>query len=173
MSREPFDAIAHRFDVPAGAIDWYEKLFFNVCDRLDCRDWIAKIIRGEPGDTDPNRNGVMTEQRRTMVYRGFGFHGGPEVLDAIVVSLSPNPMSTPISNTAAWCNEALKETIRCKAAMAVCALEINQNNALQLLKLAMHQQRVAAGTSARQHTTPVDPAKNIEAFIAQFSSASG
>jgi hypothetical protein len=173
LTREPFDAIAHRFDVPASAINCYEKLFFNVCDRLNCRDWIAKIVRGEPGGRDSNRHGVMTEQQRAMVYRGFGFYGGPLVLDAIVAALSPKGISTTMSNGAAWCDEALWQATRCKAAMAVCALEFDQNNAMQMLKLWMHQQRVAAGTNPRQHKTPVDTAKNIEAFIAQFSAVSG
>jgi hypothetical protein len=173
LTREPFDAIARRFDVPASAIDWYEKLFFNVCDRLDCRDWVAKSIRGEPADIDPNQNGVMTQQQRAMVYRWFGYQGGTRALDAIVVALAPNPMSTPNNDAATWCGEAMWQAIRCKAAMAVCALEIDQTNAIQLLKLALRQQSVVAATSARQHKTPMDLAKNIEAFIAQFPSASG
>jgi hypothetical protein len=144
----------------------------QFCDRLNCRDWIAKIVRSGPGGRDSNRHGGMTEEQRAMIYRWFGFYGGPLVLDAIVAALSPNGTSTTMSNGAAWCDEALRQATRCKAAVAVCALEFDQKNAMQMLRLYMHQQRLAANKRTRQHTTPMDTAKNIQVFLDQFSAAS-
>jgi hypothetical protein len=174
LTREPLPAVAQRFDVPVGVVNSYEQLFFNVWDRFDCRDWIGKIVRGEPGDSYSNPQGAMTEQQRAKVYRWFGYHGGPLVLDAVLGALSPNKEnSTSQVNSAAWCDEALKQIIRCAAATALCVLEFDQQQLMQLLKLWMHQQRNAACKRKREHATPVDASKNIEAFLAQLTPASG
>src|SRR5690554_3422959 len=39
LTREPVPEIAKRFQVTAGTVECYEKVFFNVFDRLNCRDW--------------------------------------------------------------------------------------------------------------------------------------
>jgi hypothetical protein len=174
LTREPFQAIAQRFDMPASTIKCYEHLFFNVCDQLDCRDWIIKIIKGESGGSDCNWQGVMTEELRGKVYKMFAYHGGPVVLDALLASLSPNiQIATSITNSAAWFDETLKEAIRCTAAEAFCALEIGQSNLMPMLKLGLDQQRAAAGNHTRHDSTSMDPARNIEVFLAQFSSTPG
>jgi hypothetical protein len=173
LTQESFDDIAKRFEVPVGAINCYEKIFFNVCDRLKCHDWMAKIVRGERETRGTIRQDVVTEQQRAMLYRWFGFYGGPLVLDATILALSPTGLATSTGNSVEWCDEALRQTIRCKAVTALCALEIDQNNAMPLLKRWLRQQRVSTGDRKRHQAPPVDTAKNIEVFLAQFAASSG
>ena len=42
LTSETFEEIAQYFGTSAGTIDYFEKLFFNVRDRMQCRGWILK-----------------------------------------------------------------------------------------------------------------------------------
>ena len=89
LTGEPLVLIAKRFEVTLGVIEYYEKLFFNVCDRLHCRDWIAKIIRGEELDPKATTESELTEIHETRMLRWIGYHGGPMLLDAVIGAIAP------------------------------------------------------------------------------------
>ena len=106
LTSETFAEIAARFATEAPVIDCFEKLFFNVRDRLTNTDWIVKVIKG-PEDHTPSRDGSPTAAERAHIYKLFGFFGGPKVLDAVVIAcLSPNGRPQQNEDASAWFDEA-------------------------------------------------------------------
>jgi hypothetical protein len=64
LTKEPYPAIAKRFAMDEKTVDYYEEIFFNVRDRLDNKDWIAKTIIRQREYLAANRRGVMSEDQR-------------------------------------------------------------------------------------------------------------
>src|SRR6476620_4480541 len=61
LTSETIAEIASRFDMSPAAVDYYEKLFFHVRDRLQSKDWINKIIKGPCRGDSGNRTGVTAD----------------------------------------------------------------------------------------------------------------
>jgi hypothetical protein len=78
LSQEPIADVAQHSGVDPAAIVAFEKLFFDVLDRLKCADYIAfacfgpKYIRHE-----------LTRDDKDILLRMFGYFGGPIILDYV------------------------------------------------------------------------------------------
>ena len=141
LTNESLSEIAQRFATEEQTIEYYEQLFFNVRDRLQHKDWIAKIILGSPGDLAPNRRGSMTEAQRGFLYRLFAFHGGPLALDAMIGGMVSTKMPQRVEDVAPWFDGALGQIVRSRAAAAAKILDVNKHNIVHLLKLALGANR--------------------------------
>lgn len=165
LTTEPYCEIANRLGTDEKTIDYFEKLFFNVRDRLHARDWIAKIIWGSPTDRAGNKDGVMTENQRGILYRWIGHCGGPLVLDSMVAALAPGAIPQQLEDVDPWFDDALAQSIRTRVIAAAQLLDVNKKNALQLIKLALRQIRAAKRTAGTSPNAGDDHAKKIlEAF---------
>ena len=135
------------------AIEYYEKLFFDVRERLECRDWILKVIIGPRSAYRNNKTGVMGDAERGYVYKLFAYYGGPQVLDAAISGLGSTTMPQRAENVEDWFNDALGRSCESSAAAAAAALQLNQQSLLQMLKLALSMRTGAdtpAGTRAER-----------------------
>src|SRR3954447_17001009 len=64
LTNESYEEIANRYATSAKVIEYYEKLFFHVRDRLDSSGWIHKVIQGPRNDRCDNKTGVITDDER-------------------------------------------------------------------------------------------------------------
>lgn len=101
--------ISDHFPMDHLAIECFERLFFNVADRLDCSDWISKVIRGRPSRHSANADGQSGEGLEPLI-RLFAFRGGPLVLRALVAAIAPDKLKTPVG--ADDIDESLIEHVR-------------------------------------------------------------
>ncbi len=144
LARESDDQIALRFQTLPAAIDWYEKLFFHVRDRLDCRDWIVKSILGTWLTRQAGLDGTQTESQRDLIYKIFAYHGGTHVLDALICALGPQPAPGRAADTEAWLESGLKHMVKVKATAALQILATDKFNAIQLVELGLRVLRTDA-----------------------------
>jgi hypothetical protein len=142
LTSETFDEIAERVGTDAKTIDYFEQLFFNVRDRLTNKDWIAKIIKGPPEDRVPSRDGVMTTAQRGFVYKLFAYFGGPLILDAVVLSISPHDRQD--EDASEFFEEATRDIVRSRAAMAASLLVVDGSNVMRLLRNGVDELRHGA-----------------------------
>jgi len=169
LTRETVPEIARRFELATGTVETYEKLFFNVLDRLECKDWIAKVAIGKTGQGDTNPSGDITDGQRYRLYRSFGYYGGPRVLDEIIAAFLPQRASPAAEDCTQWLDDTLCQVIRSRAALAACAFDADPRDAIRWLKLWERERRGAAKSRAKQTSPPLDVSKNIEVFLAQFT----
>jgi hypothetical protein len=160
LTTESSAEIAERFATDAQTIDYYERLYFNVRDRMDCRDWVVTIIRGSPKDRVPSRHGSLTEAQRGYVYRLFAYFGGPKVLDALIACLSPHEM--PQQDDDEWFDDATAEIVRSRAATAASVFAVDGQNVMRLLKLALRAMPAASAETAPNQLRPADYEKILE-----------
>ena len=82
--------VAERMKEPAEAVDWYERLFFDVRDRLHAEIAIASVVIGQP----PPPGTV----RVAWLLRQLAYFGGPAVLTAAIPVLMPIMEGKSIEN---------------------------------------------------------------------------
>jgi hypothetical protein len=144
LSGEDNEAIASRMSMLPSAVDWYEKIFFNVRDRLDATDYIVKQVIGKPEERKATaREGAISDFQEQISYKLFGYYGGPLVLDIMFGGFAKMPMPERPERTAEWLDTTWSTLLRRKSASAVRHLEINKFNIMQLMEMQLRLIEVA------------------------------
>jgi hypothetical protein len=176
LTREPLDQIAVRFATEPNAVVLYENLFFNVLDRLQCRDWIAKaVLRPPPEIALGSGNHILSdEEAMGYVLRFFAYHGGPLVLDAMIDGMLPKGMPAGTEDLARWFEKAVAGVTRTRAAAAASVLQIDKSNSLRLVKLAIRiaQSGKPAKAGRKESRPEPDVKKILEALDQQWEALS-
>lgn len=77
LTREEDPQIAERLGVLPHFVDWYERLFFNVRDRLHISSYINHVI-------DRATNQGLADLNYTNIAKFFAYHSGPIVLEILL-----------------------------------------------------------------------------------------
>jgi hypothetical protein len=147
LTSETFDEIAERFVTAAQTIECFEQLFFNVRDRMQATDWLIKAIQGPHEDRARSRDGVMTPAQRGFAYRHFAYFGGPLILDAVVMCLSRQ------QDEDSCLDEATRDVVSSRAALATSLLVVDGQNVMRLLKLALRENPVGSAVPNQMSAT--------------------
>lgn len=137
LTRASDQDIAEAFGTLPDSVFWYETIFFNVRDRLNCHDWIVKSILGTALTRSTHRDGSLTDQQRDLVYKLFGYFGGPLVLNVMISGFDAASFPKKSSEIANWFDNSLKMLLRSRAAAAARIFEINRYNVMQLFELSL------------------------------------
>jgi hypothetical protein len=144
LTGETDQEIASRLAIVPSAVDWYEKIFFNVRDRLHARDYIVKQVIGKPEDRRASaRDGALTEFQEQISYKLFGYFGGPHVLDLVYSGFLDVPSPDRVDRAGEWLDEAWRALIRRKSGSAARHLEVNKYNIMPLMELHLRIIEVA------------------------------
>lgn len=144
--------IANGLNLDPAVVNWYEKLFFNVREKLHHRDWIVKTITGSPADRAANKSDTMTDLQRDMVYKLFAYLGGPLVLDAIICGFNGLDFPAKAADIPEWFDAALANLVRVRAAVAARLFEINRYNVMQLLEINFNLQNMKSADATGPQT---------------------
>jgi hypothetical protein len=137
LTQESLQDIAGWIGTDEQVIDFFEKVFFNVKDRLDNKGWIIKVIIGSTDDRATNDMGTMTDPQRAVVYRLFAYYGGSEALEATITGLMPSSLPSSKKDIEKWFETALEQIIQSRATQAARVMQINKFNIMQILELAV------------------------------------
>lgn len=138
LTGENDEKISQRMATLPSAVDWYEKVFFNIRDRLEATDYITKQIIGKTEDRAPlARKGQLTDFQEQISYKLFGYFGGPLILDIMFSGFTKMPMPERQDQTDAWLDATVQTLVRRKATHAARHLEIHEFNIMQLLELQL------------------------------------
>lgn len=128
------------------AVDYYEKLFFNVRDRLTQRDWITTQVlipalkrdRGTSnapatvGTWQPQDHAVIESQLDGSL-KFFAFFGGPWVLERMVYGFEHTSRAhTPDEAANGWDERHYTRGMKRRAAQAVNHFEVNKFNVIDV-----------------------------------------
>ena len=149
LAREDDDEIAVHFGTLPKVVHWYERMFFNVRDRLESRTWIAKTILQSATFRAANRDGSMTENQRDLMYKLFAYYGGSYALDAVITGFEHDAMPASASGVSLWFEKTAKSLLRIRATTALQLFEANKFNVMQLFDLCFNVMSVMerAGTT--------------------------
>ena len=128
LARETNEQIAQKNGCSADTIDAYEALFFNVHDRLDCRDYILNSVLGQAAV-----HGLQTRDN-DLVWKLLGYLGGPYVLDVVMARFPHgSPVRSP-DGVASFFQDLAINTMKQKAALAALTVPVESHTQMQLLE---------------------------------------
>lgn len=78
LAGETTAAVAAKLGCSAALVEWYERLFFNVTERRRAADYIMTAVIG------PAIYAGTTEREYDILWKVFGYMGGPDVLDSFI-----------------------------------------------------------------------------------------
>ncbi len=80
LARQTDQEIGSRLGVPGSVIKAYEGLFYSVRHKLQASDWVMSDVIG------PKAYDGLTEGDVDIIWKLWGYHGGPLVLDALIAT---------------------------------------------------------------------------------------
>lgn len=116
-------------------IEWYERLFFNVRDRLDAHDWVVKAVLGTAANRISVGDGRLTDNQRDMTYKLFAFFGGPLIFDVILSGFSAGNMPSRQTECDEWFETTFARLLTNRATQHARVFEVNKYNVMQLMEI--------------------------------------
>lgn len=187
LAGESYAAIAETCKTYPEAIQWYEKLFFNVNDFLDNRDWILKQVllpasdrEAEHADSDtgvamliaPKRVQAIVKPHFDMTLKFFAYYGGPIVCDLLISGFRRDRIVTSTKELEEYFNEQFMTQIAIRSAQAASRFEVNKFNVMELF--ATHSRLVEiqrnAGNKNERHN---EFEKHVDAMLSELPWAVG
>ncbi|MBI2804301.1 MAG: hypothetical protein HYX68_04875 [Planctomycetes bacterium] len=164
LARQPFAEIEARMAMRPGTVARYEQLFFSVLDRIACPGYIHHhVIRLEEhtGEADLG-----------AIWRHYGYHGGPLVLDAIIYGSGDGVKPAEVTDVGDFTKKSIELTTAVKALIAILTMPINEKTGPKILKFHLQYLKLAARLSGRSggqvFELPSDYSRNLEACFSQF-----
>lgn len=168
----PDEEVAAELSTLPETVTWYERIFFNVRDRLDCEIWIIKNLLGRPEERRGGQDGRISDDQWAMLLKLFGYYGGPAVLKVLLAGFQrrgQRPRSA--EEVRDWYDEAAITNIRRQAVAGARTFEVNKYNIMQLLDL--HTRLLELARATEQGAPSSDVEQNVEALIHGLSWTAG
>ena len=129
LARQTNAEIAARVGTEEDIIDIYEKVFFSVRDRLQDSDYIFQVVMGKTLHAS-----LSTVDNYGILWKLFGYAGGPLVLDAISRRIvNPTWVSRP-EETLAFFHDVAVSTMKQRAAVAAATIAVNSHTNMAILE---------------------------------------
>lgn len=128
LARETNREIGFRTGCAESIVDAYENLFFNVREKLNYREYVINVVL-----RDSVNNG-LNERNPDLLWKLFGYCGGPLVLDAMIGRLV-NPMwaSRP-DDVPMFFQDAALNLMKKKAAVSALTVPVSASTQLHLIE---------------------------------------
>jgi hypothetical protein len=150
--------IAERLGTAPDIIAAYEAVFFQVREMLPRRDYIVNVVMA-----DAVARGV-SERQYDLLWKMFGYHGGPHVLDSVISKFTPIDKPDRPDGVGQFFQEFAVNTVKHKAAIATLTVPINLHTQLALIESFVKYVEIEKGSenASKAHTTIVE---NIGAMM--------
>lgn len=185
-----FEEIAENAKTFPETIDWYEKLFFNVSNKLRHHDWIIKSIllpaydqyveneeevkigRGKKAKTALRIVREIARPHLDMTLKFFAYFGGPLVCDIMISGFRRHQHVRNPEDLADYFNQQFSMQIQRRSMQASMVFEINKYNVMELF--ATHSRLIEihrSGKGADDRKTEFE--KNVNALMAELPWSTG
>jgi hypothetical protein len=146
LSKEDYASIATKLGCTVETVDLYEKLFFNVSDRLDSVGWVINSVIGRSIHTGLN------ERDYDLLWKMYGYLGGPYMLDLVIKRLGINKQRPSSEQEASlFMADALPIQATMNASKAMVVNPVNNFTAVPVMQVEQTyrqiQKDVASGNS--------------------------
>lgn len=162
LTGESNEYIGQQMCLIPSAVEWYERIFFNVRDRLLAPYYIVKRVIGRLDDRGSlPRDGKMSEFQSQMSYKLFGYFGGPFMLQAIFAGYVKTTQPNDPDALDDWIDDTFRRGLRTKSVTAIRHLEVDKWNVMQLFEL--HARLIEATNAESGASTNYE--RNVKAVL--------
>jgi hypothetical protein len=139
-----YDKIAETNGLLSSSVEWYEKIHFNVADRLHQRGWIINQILG------PAAGRGILYRTEDMTMKLFAYCGGPEVYEFVRTAFMNEPVPRTPAEVRTFISQHVSNGVGRRAAWEVSGhFTVNEFNITDLLnahaKFLELEQELGAG----------------------------
>lgn len=127
LAGETNDEIAKKVGCEPGVVEAYEAVFFNVREKIDNAAYVVNVVMA-----DSVTKG-LTERQYDLLWKMFGYRGGPHVLDAMISRFSAIDKPQKPEEVSQFFQDSAINSMRHKAAVAALTVPINTHTQLALL----------------------------------------
>lgn len=127
LAGETDEEIAKKVGCEPEVITAYEAVFFNVREKLNNTAYVVNVVMA-----DSVTKGI-TERQYDLLWKMFGYRGGPHVLDAMTSRFSAIDKPQKPEDVSQFFQESAINSMRHKAAVAALTVPINSHTQLALL----------------------------------------
>lgn len=162
LARQDYNKIAIDCCTSPVVVDWYEKVFFNIMDRIDSRDWITKYVlmpafsRNQFGSvkssiddeapTHPFKDITVAKPFLDASLKLFAYFGGTYVVDAMIAGFQSGKPCNSQDDVDQWHDRGMASTVRRRSHQASLQFEVNKYNVMELF--AVHTRIIEIEKSA-------------------------
>ncbi len=137
LAGESCTEIAQHFGIPAAVVEWYERVYFNVSDRLEHRGYIVHIVIG------PKLQHGLRPRDVDVIWKIYGYFGGVHVLRHIIDTF-PAPAPEHPEDVEAFLRHRNEAVMVCQASQAARMVAVNAETAPELVKQHFEWERATA-----------------------------
>lgn len=163
LTGDTLESCAAALDTLPEALDWYERLFFNVRDRLEAEAWVAKTVLGSSAYRAANREGSVTENQQDILFKLFGYYGGPIILKIVISGFRRGSLPRRPEEISPWFDSTFTMLIKSRATQAARVFQINKYNVMQLMEIQCSI--MTSERSVLQGGPETDVEQNVQAFM--------
>ena len=142
LARQTDAQIAQGFHTGPDTIFWYEKIFFNVRDRLDCDTWIYKAALKSSAGSAQGAGYPSSIENQARELKRIAYFGGKAALDQQLTGFPNIKQPTTPDEAQEWFGKVLASLVRSKAMNAMSADNIDSFNTVPLAARALKRKAV-------------------------------
>ncbi len=153
LAGESFEFIAQKICTTSKAIKWYERLFFNVNDRLLNTGYVLNQVLGVSVHRD------LGTRDFALIWKLLGYFSGSVVLDSYITGFISDDKPTKRENVEEYFKDMARSTLSVKAAISAKTVPVNSYTQCQILEMYSRFKEVEA---------TVDPAQVKNTMLANI-----
>lgn len=129
ISGESSVNIARKYGASPNVIGWYERVFYDVRDRLEHEEYVVHVLLG-----DKHHNG-MNERDYGLFWKFMAFTGGPIALNAIMTRSNSLIKPAKAEDLPQFIKDATKSMVNLKALVAARTITLSPLTTIPLIEL--------------------------------------
>lgn len=128
LARETDNEIAARLGCDPSIVACYHDTFFDVREKINYRDYIINSVFGEACYRG------LSERRHDLLWKLFGYYGGPHVLDTVSSRLGGSVWCNSPEQASKFLQDTAINAMKQKAAIAALTVPINSETHIDLIE---------------------------------------
>ncbi len=129
LSAQGHESIAKALGITQEVVELYEKIFFNVAEKLDNTDYILNCVIG------PSIYAGLNDRDYDLLWKLFGYLYGPVVLDTFITTTSRKFRPETTDEVDAILSEDTRSALQRKVAIVARTYTINPFSQAELLNI--------------------------------------
>lgn len=144
LARQSAYEISKLTGISDKVIELYERLFFNVIDRLDQYDYIVNYVLG------PSIHSGVTDRDYDLMWKLFGYCYGPKVLDMMIYTTTSLDRKPSTAEEVTACMDAdIRDAIRRRTMIITRIFSVNSFSQKDMLDIYHKLQEIERVSSKR------------------------
>ncbi len=136
LASDPIERIAEKVGTAPAVVIWYEKVFFNVLDKLANTAYISHCVMGESAQAG------MTERDYDVLWKMMGYCGKGIVLDAVIGKTYDATVPESAGQVGDFLSDDIERSVKLKMTVAMRALPVNSYTAMQIAEIYQRFQEI-------------------------------